>query len=105
MYLVDENPKSLTVQFIKELTEKQEAIVVDVLKQHPYHSDFQMLLMFCRFKLVSSRSYIVTLLPTLNKFHKQTQAIRGSGWGSSNGNNRLIRYLKLALIVVNMTLI
>ena len=27
---------------------------------------------FCRFRLVSPRSYIVTLIPTLNKFHKQT---------------------------------
>ena len=30
-------------RFIKVLTEKQEAIVADVLRQHPYLSDFQML--------------------------------------------------------------
>ena len=29
---------------------------------------------FCRFKLVSLRSYIVTLILTLNKFHKQTNS-------------------------------
>ena len=33
----------LTERFIEVLTEKQEAIVADVLKQHPYPSDFQML--------------------------------------------------------------
>ena len=27
---------------------------------------------FCRFRLVSPRSYIITLIPTLNNFHKQT---------------------------------
>ena len=43
MYLVDENPKRLIERFIKVLTEKQEAIVADVLKQHPYPSDFEML--------------------------------------------------------------
>ena len=31
-YLVDKNPKSMTGRFIKVLTEKQEAIVEDVLK-------------------------------------------------------------------------
>ena len=30
-------------RFIKVLTEKQETIVADVLKRHPYPSDFQML--------------------------------------------------------------
>ena len=30
-------------RFIKVLAEKQEAIAADVLKQHPYPSDFQML--------------------------------------------------------------
>ena len=44
MYLVDENPERLIERAIKVLTEKQEAIVVDALKQHPYSSDFQMLL-------------------------------------------------------------
>ena len=44
VYLVDENPERLTERFIKVLTEKQEAIVVDVLKRHPYPSDFEMLL-------------------------------------------------------------
>ena len=43
VYLVDKNPKRLIKQFIKTLTEKQEAIAADVLKQHPYLSDFQML--------------------------------------------------------------
>ena len=43
VYLVDENPERLIQQFIEVLTEKQEAIAADVLKQHPYPSDFQML--------------------------------------------------------------
>ena len=43
VYLVDENPGRLIERFIKVLTEKQEAIAADVLKQHPYPSDFQML--------------------------------------------------------------
>ena len=42
VYLVDENPKRLIERFIEVLTEKQEAIAADVLKQHPYPSDFQM---------------------------------------------------------------
>ena len=41
--LVDENPKRLIERFIEVLTEKREAIVADVLKQHLYPSDFQML--------------------------------------------------------------
>ena len=41
--LVDENPKRFIERFIEVLTEKQEAIVADVLKQHLYPSDFQML--------------------------------------------------------------
>ena len=41
VYLVDENPKRLTEQFIEVLTEKQEAIAADVLKQCPYPSDFK----------------------------------------------------------------
>ena len=40
VYLVDEN--CLTERFIEALIEKQKVIVVDVLKQHPYLSDFQM---------------------------------------------------------------
>ena len=43
VYLVDENPERLIKLFIEVLKEKQEAVVVDVLKQHPYPSDFQML--------------------------------------------------------------
>ena len=43
VYLVDEKPKRLIERFIKVLTEKQEAIAADVLKQHPYLSDFQIL--------------------------------------------------------------
>ena len=44
VYLVDENRERLVERFIEALTEKQEAIAADVLKQHPYPSDFQMLL-------------------------------------------------------------
>ena len=33
---------------------------------------FIIIFIFCRFRLVSPRSYIVTLTPTLNKFRKQT---------------------------------
>ena len=44
VYLVDKKPGHLIKQFIEVLTEKQEAIAADVLKQHPYPSDFQMLL-------------------------------------------------------------
>ena len=43
MYLVNKRPESLTEWFIKTTTEKQEAIVADVLKWHPYPSDFHML--------------------------------------------------------------
>ena len=43
VYLVDENPKHIIERFIEVLTEKQEAIAIDVLKQHPYPSDFQIL--------------------------------------------------------------
>ena len=43
VYLVDENPGRLIERFIEVLTEKQKAIVADVLKQYPYPSDFQML--------------------------------------------------------------
>ena len=42
VYLVDKNPERLTERFI-EVTEKQEAIAANVLKQRPYPSDFQML--------------------------------------------------------------
>ena len=44
VYLVDENAKRLVERSIKVLTEKQEAIFADVLKQHLYPSDFQMFL-------------------------------------------------------------
>ena len=43
VYLVDKNPESLIRQFIKVLAEKEEAIDPDVLKDHSYPSDFQML--------------------------------------------------------------
>ena len=43
VYLVDENPERLIEWFIEVLSEKQEAIAADVLKQHPYPSDFQIL--------------------------------------------------------------
>ena len=42
VYLVDENPEGLIERFIEVLVEKQEAIVADALKQHPYPSDFKM---------------------------------------------------------------
>ena len=38
VYLVDENQGHFIEQFIEVLTEKQEAIAADVLKQHPYPS-------------------------------------------------------------------
>ena len=41
VYWVDENPEGLIERFIEVLVEKQEAIVTDALKQHPYPSDFQ----------------------------------------------------------------
>ena len=41
VYLVDENPEGLIERFIEVLVEKQEVIVADALKQHPYPSDFQ----------------------------------------------------------------
>ena len=43
VYLIDKKPKRLIKGFIEVLTEKQEAIAADVLKQHPYLSYFQML--------------------------------------------------------------
>ena len=43
VYLDDESPEHLIERFIGVLTGKQEAIAADVLKQHPYPSDFQML--------------------------------------------------------------
>ena len=42
-HLVDKKSGCLIKQSIEVLAEKQEAIVADVLKQHPYPSDFQML--------------------------------------------------------------
>ena len=43
VYLVDKNPEHLVERFIQAVTEKQKAIARDVLKQHPYPSDFQKL--------------------------------------------------------------
>ena len=43
VYLVDENPKRLIERFVEALTGKQDTIAAEVLKQHPYPSDFQML--------------------------------------------------------------
>ena len=40
VHLVDKIWKHLIERFIKVLTEKQEAIVKDALKQHPYPLDF-----------------------------------------------------------------
>ena len=42
-HLVNKKSGRLIKQSIEVLAEKQEAIVADVLKQHPYPSDFQML--------------------------------------------------------------
>ena len=42
VYLVNKKPKRLIKQFIEVLTEKQEAIAPDVLKQHPYPLDSEM---------------------------------------------------------------
>ena len=44
IYFVDKKPGRSIKRFIEFLTEKQKAIAEDVLKQHPYPSDFQMLL-------------------------------------------------------------
>ena len=43
VYLVDKNAERLIEQFNKVLTEKQSAIVADVLKRHPHPLDFQIL--------------------------------------------------------------
>ena len=43
VYLVGESLKRLLERFIEIQTEKQEAIAADVLKQHPYPLDSQML--------------------------------------------------------------
>ena len=43
VYLVEKNPERLIERFIEVVTENQEAIAADVLKQHPYPSGFQML--------------------------------------------------------------
>ena len=43
VYLVHENPAHFIKRFIEALTGKQEAIAADVLKQHLYPSDFQIL--------------------------------------------------------------
>ena len=43
VYLVNENPGNLIEQFTEALKEKQDAIAADVMKQHPYPSDFQVL--------------------------------------------------------------
>ena len=41
VYLLDGNPEHLIERFIEALTKKQKAIAVDVLKHHPYPSDFE----------------------------------------------------------------
>ena len=41
--LVDGNPECLIERFIEALAKKKKAIAVDVLKHHPYPSDFEML--------------------------------------------------------------
>ena len=43
VYLVNENPGCLIERFIEALIEKEKAIAVDVLKQYPYLSDFEVL--------------------------------------------------------------
>ena len=42
VYLVNKKPKRMNRRFIEVLTEKQEAIAADILKQHSYPSDIQM---------------------------------------------------------------
>ena len=44
IYLVDEKSGRFIERFIEALTEKQETIAADALKQHPNPSDFKMLL-------------------------------------------------------------
>ena len=39
---------------------------------------FIIIFIFCRFGLLFPRSYIVTLIPMLNKFHKQTNLVNTS---------------------------
>ena len=41
VYLVDKNPKRLIKRFIEDLTEKQEAMDADALKQHPFIEGFR----------------------------------------------------------------
>ena len=43
VYLVDKNPEHLVERFIEAVTEKQKSIAGDLLKQHPYPPNFQML--------------------------------------------------------------
>ena len=43
VYAISENSKRLIERFIEVLTEKQKAIAADVLKEHPYPSEFRML--------------------------------------------------------------
>ena len=43
VYLVDKDPGCLIKWFVEVLSEKQEVMAADALKQHPYPSDFQML--------------------------------------------------------------
>ena len=43
IYLVDKNPERWLERFIEAVTEKQEAIAADVLRQHSYPYDFQIL--------------------------------------------------------------
>ena len=43
IYLVDENPKGFIDRFIDVLRGNKVAIAADVLREHPYPSDLQML--------------------------------------------------------------
>ena len=43
VYLTDKNPERLVERFNETVTEKQEVLAADVLLQHPYPSDFEML--------------------------------------------------------------
>ena len=60
------------------------ALTINILFKRLYEESFEDLqivienfkpVSLCRFRLVSLRSYIVTFITTLNKFHKQTNNV------------------------------
>ena len=61
---------------------------------------------FCRFRLVSPRSYIVTLIPMLNKFHKQTNNTVAIGMASSTmGAARMLLLISMLLLIVLLSIL